>query len=146
MRVLSFVLFFVFSSPAWAGDEAAVLCPLMAEEKAMAGADYVPGVDVHGKPVVSADLDSPVKAFPDVVKLPLTLNLAQSLNINLPQGVETKPEVTVLEIHTGGRVVYNGQDLTRRARELCGKKNEEPVSTQAEEKSADENVIWGEGH
>lgn len=108
-------------------------------------AAYRPGVDVHGNPVVPADLSPPLKALPDVIKIPVTLDLAGD-----GAGVELKPETLgMAEIYSDGRVVYNGQDISAQAADLCGLP---PVPTTVPDKApavlapAEGTVIWGEGN
>jgi hypothetical protein len=96
--------------PAFAQDSQA-LCKLMAT--------YRPGVDAQGNPVVPADINAAVSQN-DVVKIPVTVDLAKSLTQNLPAGTEMDAAVSMIEIHKDGKVLYNGQDVTGRATAICG--------------------------
>lgn len=94
------------------------VCAMIAEQKnADTGADYVAGVDVHGRKVVPADVSS-ATAFPPVV-IPVTVDLADKFGITLPNGIELKPDVASFEISQSGSVKFNGRDITPRLRERC---------------------------
>lgn len=80
-------------------------------------AEYLAGVDVHGRDVVPADLNG-VNTYPPVV-IPITLNLAQKFGLNLPSGVELKPEVGQIEIFQDGRIRFNGDDILEKIQEHC---------------------------
>lgn len=91
-----------------------------------AGAAYTPGVDVNGKPVAPADLPaaaSPAMTVPDYIEVPLTVNLAEKLSQPLPEGAEMKGVVGNLRLYKGGKVEYNGQDLTPKVTTLCAGKS-----------------------
>jgi len=102
------------------------LCRLLPEYKPVAvkpaeGVDYVAGVDVHGNPVISADLNAPLPAIMQPVVLPVDVDLAQRFHLTLPAGVELKPSVAMMRIHADGRAEYNGQDISDQAYALCGR-------------------------
>jgi hypothetical protein len=99
----------VYTAPAFAQDSQA-LCKLMAT--------YTPGVDVHGNAVVPADLKAAAGAN-DVIKIPVTIDLAKTLTQNLPAGTEMDAAVSMIEIHKDGKVMYNGQDVTQQASAVC---------------------------
>ncbi|MCB1681965.1 MAG: hypothetical protein KDI65_08525 [Alphaproteobacteria bacterium] len=100
------------------------LCTQLSEYQS-GGADYVPGVDVEGNPVASADLEEQVPALYDPVIIPVTVDLAARYGLSLPQGVELKPEVAWLEIYRDGRVLYNGEDVRGRLHAACLLENPE---------------------
>jgi hypothetical protein len=81
-------------------------------------ATYTPGVDVNGNAVVPADLKAAAGAN-DVIKIPVTIDLAKSLTQNLPAGTEMDAAVSMIEIHKDGKVMYNGQDVTQQASAVC---------------------------
>lgn len=117
----AFAAAFAMTGPARAQEGQPPLCSLMTTHRPAAGVNYRPGVDVRGRPVVPADLDAPVTpAIPDVMRVPLTIDLAQRFHGNLPAGMEMDAAVGMLDIHRDGRVTYNGRDLTDRARTICG--------------------------
>lgn len=108
----------LLSVPAYAQNDLA-LCRLRAQHVAAADVTYKPGVDVHGNPVVPADLNAVPNMMPDVIKIPMNIDLAQRLG-NVPAGMDMKSEMGMAEIHRDGRVTFNGQDLTQQAAVVCG--------------------------
>jgi hypothetical protein len=94
------------------------LCRALVKHVPAADVAYQPGVDVHGKPVVPADVPgSPPMQLPDQIKIPLTLNLAKTLNLNtaaypanqLGSGSEAQLGTLTVE---GDRVSFNGQPIS----------------------------------
>lgn len=80
-------------------------------------AEYVAGADVEGNVVAPADLQSNFQ-YPPVV-IPITLNLAQKFGLNLPNGIELKPDVGQMEIFQDGRVRFNGKDISGKVQDRC---------------------------
>ncbi|MCB1782905.1 MAG: hypothetical protein KDI13_02825 [Alphaproteobacteria bacterium] len=79
---------------------------------------------MHGKPVVSADLNnSSAHASPKII-IPLTINLADRYGLILPAGAEMKPEVARIEFDPDGRIIYNGQDITNKVQTICATQTE----------------------
>lgn len=80
-----------------------------------AGADFVPGVDVHGNSVPPADLEDGADAsgIYDPVIIPVSIDLGGNY------GAELKPEVSWLEIYRDGRVLFNGEDIGPDIRARC---------------------------
>lgn len=119
MYALFLMALFVFvSAPAFAQNDLA-LCRLRAQHVAAADVTYKPGVDVHGNPVVPADLNAVPNMVPDVIKIPMNIDLAQRLG-NVPAGMDMKSEMGMAEIYRDGRVMYNGQDMTQQVAVVCG--------------------------
>lgn len=119
MRALfTLSLLVLLSVPAYAQNDLA-LCRLRAQHVAATDVTYKPGVDVHGNPVVPADLNAVPNMVPDVIKIPMNIDLAQRLG-KVPAGMDMKSEMGMAEIHRDGRVTFNGQDLTPQAAVVCG--------------------------
>ncbi len=111
-------------------------CRLLPEHKADVGVAYQPGVDVHGKAVVPADVNAIPSDFANqTIVVPLTVNLAERLQNQNIAGLELDGNLGYLEIHPDGRVSHNGQDWTSQVHVLCGKS---PVSDGGQEPA---NVI-----
>ncbi len=119
MRFLFLFLSLFLTVPAFAQD-ADTLCNVIAAYKSD-DANYKPGVDVHGKPVVSADLNSNLKPVIDPVVIPISIDLAQKFNLDLPDGMELKPDVAYVKIYGDGRVEYNDTDITQNTTALCSR-------------------------
>lgn len=87
-------------------------------------ADYVPGVDVHGKPVVEADINPSAVTVPETVTFPLTVDVARYAGIPRPKGTEMDATMGMVSINTKtNQVSYNGQVLESSTvsalRDLC---------------------------
>lgn len=118
--VLTMLLLMVSTFPAYAKDEP-VLCRLRAQHVARADVAYKAGVDVQGNPVAPADINAAPQMLADIVRVPLPVELAKVLNI-MPEGVELKAGLGLIEIFKNGRVAYNGLDISNQMDVLCGDK------------------------
>lgn len=125
-KLLITLLLCILSTPAWAQEEDGIPpeCRLLPDHKANADVAYKPGVDVHGKPVVPADLNATPMVDTDTIVVPLSVDLAQRINSSVA-GLQLEGNLGYLEITKDGRVSHNGQDWTSQVHVLCGK---EPVS------------------
>jgi hypothetical protein len=85
---------------------------------------HVPRDDVNyqsgREDVVPADLYSSqrMEISKDVV-IPLSVDLAEYFELEVPRGVELKPALGVFRIKSDGRVFWNGRDLTHQAEAYC---------------------------
>ena len=88
---------------------------------------YQAGVDVDGNAVVPADLNAnhQLGDILNVVKVPLEFDLAQRIGGLNTQGVDLDTTLGMLEIHQSGRVLYNGQDITKPVMTICAKSHKE---------------------
>ncbi len=93
------------------------ILPVHVSEKM--SADYVPGVDVKGRPVTPADVNAQPFHDLDRVVIPLSVDLAERLDTDI-EGLELDADLGTLEIYQSGRVVYNGQDWTSQVYTICG--------------------------
>ena len=139
-----FAFLLMFSLPALADD--ADVCRLLPNHKPSADVAFKPGVDVNGKAVVSADLAPPAKAMPEKVVVPMTVDMAQYMNMadRLPEGMELDANLGSMEIYPDGQVLYNGQDITSNANTACGGKKDNILA--ADKPIEDSGEISGEGH
>jgi hypothetical protein len=97
-------------------------CQRAVEYQKPAGVDYEPGVDASGKPVVEADLNKSPVQMPDVVRIPVTIDLAQYLG--LPSTIAKENYAVLGElVFENGAFTYNGDPLDGKAseslRKLC---------------------------
>ena len=116
--VLTILLLMISAFPAYAQNEPA-LCKLRAQHVARADVAYKAGVDVHGNPVVPADINAAPTMVPDIIRVPMTVELAKYMDI-MPKGVELKAGVGLIEIFKNGHVAYNGLDISSQVASLCG--------------------------
>lgn len=126
MRLFIFIVCLLFLPVpiARAADESMVPpeCRLLPDHKPDSGTAYQPGVDVHGKAVVPADINAVPSGFAgETVIVPITVNLVKRINsVDIP-GLKLEGNLGYLEIHPDGRVSHNGQDWTSQVHVLCGK-------------------------
>jgi hypothetical protein len=113
----------------------ASVCRQMATYHPEAGkeADYKPGVDVHGKPVVEADLNPSQLKVADTVSFDVTVDLAKYAGLAVPEGTESKTAIGTVTVDKDGRMTFNGKplegDAEKALRELCAP---EPEAQQPE--------------
>lgn len=120
---LSYGVVFLFSVSSWAQDEALPKeCLTLKEHKPAMGVIYQPGVDVRGNPVVPADMNAPVINVPDVMTIPLSVDLAKRLPSAAAKGMDMKGTTGFLMVYKDGRVTYDGQDVTSQVYLICGHK------------------------
>lgn len=116
--VLAGLLLTTSAMPSMAQDSNLALCKLRSQHVAAPNTAYQAGVDAQGRAVVPADVATTASMVPDVVRIPMTVDLAQRLG-SVPAGAEMKAATGMIEIHKDGRVSFNGQDMTEVAVVLC---------------------------
>lgn len=89
-------------------------CRLAIEQVEAPGVDYQPGVDVHGVPVVPADVEEPDIVLPDVIPISISADLVDQFGL--------QPNSPLLSIDAGigivefqlssGRLYFNGVELS----------------------------------
>lgn len=127
----------LIAGPALAQNQAA-LCKLWFTHKGgVAGAAYQPGVDVHGNPVVPADVGGVPSVLPETVRIPVTVDLAQQLGLALPVGTEMNAAIGTVAVGQDGHVTYNGDDITPQTYALCtGQPMPDPEAFKAKQPAA----------
>lgn len=91
-----------------------------------AGVAYQPGVDVHGKPVVEADVNAAPITVPETIAFDITVDVARYAGIPVPQGTEMQATMGRVEVARDGSMTFNGQPMGGNAavalRDLCADK------------------------
>lgn len=135
MRVLTVLLIFVFLPGALAAGETTVRitksdCIYLTEHQPSADVAYQPGVDVRGRKVAPADLDTAPalkNLVPEVLEFPIALN---PLKDGAARFGETSLTVgTVSFDMKTKRATFNGQPLTRGETRRLAKKCKEILRT-----------------
>lgn len=116
---LAIMLFPVIANAQHADNKNAV-CRTLVKHKPADNVIYQPGVDVKGKAVVPADVNQAQIKIPDVVKVPLTIDLAKRIASLTGSDVQMETNLGMLNIHSDGRVMYGDQDWTSPVMTLCG--------------------------
>ncbi len=98
------------------------LCKQIVDHKPAPDVEYKGGVDVHGKPVVEADLNpSPVK-IPEKISFDVTVDMAKYLGLSTAAGVEQVASIGTIA-YEKGVLTFNGEPMEGPAaaslRELC---------------------------
>lgn len=115
MRFLLFVLT-LFVPVAAQAQGMEVLCNSLPEHHARADAEFVPGRD----DVVPADINPLNANVPAVIDIPINVQLVERFpDLDIPSDLELEPTVSMISIHQSGRVVYNGQDISKRVYTAC---------------------------
>tara|TARA_R110002072_G_scaffold206421_5_gene364196 strand:- start:245 stop:721 length:477 start_codon:yes stop_codon:yes gene_type:complete len=109
--------------------------------KEVASADYVGGVDVHGKKIMPANIGSSASGIlPDPIIIPINLNLAALYGLDLSLPLELMPDISTVKIYQDGRITYNDKDITSNIAFACEKyhkENREEVTQPHGQKSPD---------
>ena len=101
------------------------LCRFVTAHQLAPDVAFRPGVDVHGNPVAPADIGPALTALPDVIRVPVTIDLVERLKLSLPAGTILEAPVALVDIHSDGRVLYNGRDISGDVAALCAIETED---------------------
>lgn len=102
---------------------------------------HVPSPDVEYRPgeepgIVPPDVAGSVPmALPRDIEFPMTIDLARSFGLDVPPGMEMTAPLGTFKITHDGHVLFNGQDLSDRARAYCadGQEAQDVIKSQAPE-------------
>jgi hypothetical protein len=121
-KISLFLVLFFLASPAQAQEaEKSLLCHHTVVAIPRADVAYQPGVDVHGKAVVPADMNAPIITPPKVIEIPLTADLAQWAGLTLPSGTKMESVMGFIEAYPDGKILWNGQDITQNIAQNCSR-------------------------
>jgi hypothetical protein len=134
-------LFFVFTmfmvtfaiAPVVQADELKPeICGLLSRSLNVSNAvTYQAGVDAYGNAVVPADGRTGLGNV-DVIKLPLTVDLARRVQSLSGSAFELKSQMGMIEIRNDGSVNYGDQDWTKQVKTLCGISHKEVIESATE--------------
>lgn len=96
---------------AFAAPDSAV-CQVLASHQPRADVIHQPDADVNANPNTTV--------VPEIVKVPLTIDLAKRVAALEGEEVELDAPMGMVEIHQNGKVFYDGQDWTSSVMTLCG--------------------------
>ena len=88
-------------------------CDRLVKYQQPPGVEYQPGVDVHGNPVVPADIGGGANIkLPETIVIPIELFIQDKYHIPANSALwAAKAEIGTVTV-TGDRVYFNGQELT----------------------------------
>jgi len=121
---VGFAVICAVSAPAHAQTSVQITesdCSQLITHVAASDVTYRPGVDVNGNAVAPADLNpQPQIRVPDVISIPVTIDLATNLGIETP--FLARPTVGEVQITRDGRVTFNGQPIGGDAQQALAKR------------------------
>ena len=124
-RFLFFLcILFVLPSNLHAKDQSDVrtICDHVKQTQKNNSVDYVPGVDVHGNNVVSADMNPNAGSFlNNPVVIPVQIDLVERFGLDVPTAITLEPTITQIKIYPDGRIKYNDDDVSAHISESCQK-------------------------
>jgi len=80
---------------------------------------YRPARAVDHEPNADVNLNKWHIVLPDPIHVPLTIDMAERMNVDLPEGVEMQGMIGLLSVYKDGRIMYDGKDLTRNIQDIC---------------------------
>ena len=112
LTALSVVLFLV--KPVRASDPLPLIetsdCQYLTEYQQSDDVEYKPGVDVHGKAVVEADINPSLVTSPEKFSFDVTIDMAQYLGIAAPMGSEMQGKIGTITVEKG-KILFNDKPL-----------------------------------
>jgi len=132
MRILLTCLMLLLSYPAFAQDENSALkynqrlkklCNTSADVNYVPSenVEYQPGIDAKGNFIVPPDIGFAAQPNIFPMQIPIELDIIERFDLDVPIGIIADPEVAGVVIHEGGKVTYNGQDVTNNIQAFCQK-------------------------
>lgn len=127
MKYLIALLVLTLFAPAttMAANNNNAVCQTLVNHKPIAGVTHQPGVDVKGNAVTPADVNGAQFKVPEIIKVPLTIDLAKRVAALTGTGIQMDGNMGMLEIHDDGKVMYNNQDWTSPVNTLCGRSHKQ---------------------
>lgn len=90
------------------------------DNKAVASAEYMPNVDVHGKQLVPVETTPYDHSFLNTpIIIPVEIELIERFGLDLPLGTDLEPIVGLFEIEMDGTTRYNGKDVSDVVQKMC---------------------------
>lgn len=84
------------------------------------GAEYVGEVDVYGRAVAPADVNSGYAPIvPDKIDIPVRVDVLKAMGIESYAGLDMLPTLGTMTVFKEGRVFFNGRDLTPEFQVIC---------------------------
>ncbi len=85
-------------------------CQYLISYETPKGVEYESGVDVHGKPVMEADITPTVVKPPEKYSFDISVDVAKYIGLTTPQGVLGEAKMGTVTVEKG-RVAFNGNPL-----------------------------------
>jgi hypothetical protein len=81
--------------------------------------DFKPSPAIHVPRDDVAYNPSPFSNTVDSIQIPLTVNMAERYNLDLPDGTLLEGNLGMIEIYKDGRIVYNEEDISGDIKDTC---------------------------
>lgn len=85
-------------------------CQYLTAYQPAPGVEYQPGVDVHGKPVMEADVTPSVIKPPEKYSFDITVEVARYMGLSVPDGVFGEMKVGTITVDKG-QMLFNGNPV-----------------------------------
>lgn len=107
---------------------------------------YQPGVDVHGKPVVEADINATSIKPPEIIRFNISVDVAAYAGIDVPAGTEMQANAGTVEVAPDGRMTFNGApvggDAEAALHALCKEARKKPKNQQKPSLQKRSDIIY----
>lgn len=119
MKKIFFILLFFIISSECRADQISTICDALDERNNHKSVTYTPGVDVHGNPVIPANVNNVgLFTIPEIISFPLSYDLARDIAV-LPDNLELTSNLATIEIHIDGNVYIDGESFSNEIQSLC---------------------------
>tara|TARA_B100001989_G_C24508315_1_gene448946 strand:- start:157 stop:660 length:504 start_codon:yes stop_codon:yes gene_type:complete len=125
MRYLIAIL--IICSPLSASAETIKSLDRLCHKIDVQSAEYVAGVDVHGKKVVPADLGADLGALTEPIIIPVNVDLEKLLGKAMPELSDFQSNIANIKIYKDGRITYNDKEISVPLNELCSSGNAKEI-------------------
>jgi len=96
---------------------------------------------VDHKPRADVIYDEAQVSVPDPVFIPLTIDLAQRYDLDIPESTEIKPVMGMMEIYKDGRILYDGRDISGDIKDKCdNERDSTKTATESKETKNGDNT------
>lgn len=112
--------------PAYAQNKKA-FCNIYQAQRDNGGVNYREGVDAYGNPVVPADASTGQFELPEVINIPINVDLAEYLKDAKVKGLNLDANMGMMKIYPEGKVVANDKDISAQMAMYCGAAQDKPT-------------------
>lgn len=109
--VFIILIFIAIPSLSSASETNPAICQVLKQHK--------PDQDVHHKADANVSTDQDFQALPDKIVIPITIDIAEQISQDLPDGTLLESNFGQIEIHSDGSTIYNGQDISAQLSAYC---------------------------
>lgn len=57
--------------------------------------------------------------IPDIIYIPVTINMAERYGLDVPAGIELESTLGMMEIYNDGKILYDGKDISGNIEDKC---------------------------